>query len=197
MPASPSRRPPARPPARARNNLPAPTPYPKTPPPLQLVLLVFQLQLAMVASERDAVDAAARAVSAALEGGGGGGDAAPPDSPLVQQLKLHFNVLQVGAGACGLVWCKRIGVAAPWKLHFNVLHVGGGGLGASWRPEIPGECQGPPAPKPPCAVYAPRRRAEGVAALALQAQAPPCAWGPNQSPIATLNLPCPPARPPP
>ncbi|GBF89516.1 hypothetical protein Rsub_02088 [Raphidocelis subcapitata] len=82
----------------------------------ELVLRVFQLQLAMVSWDCAAVDAAAHAVTAALGGGGGGGGDAPPDSPLIQQLKLHFNVLQI-------IYSMRRG-------HFDQLVAEGGNQGA-------------------------------------------------------------------
>jgi hypothetical protein len=62
----------------------------------QIVLLLFQLQLALVAWDRASAEAVITAVGAALQAAGGGeGEGEQQDSPAVQQLKLHFNILQV------------------------------------------------------------------------------------------------------
>jgi hypothetical protein len=70
---------------------------PSPPLPPQLVLLMFQMQLAMVAWDRPSTDGVIQAIGAALAARGG----EDADGPLVQQVKLHFNVLQVWGGGAG------------------------------------------------------------------------------------------------
>ena len=84
------------------------TPSESPAPPLQphasqLVLRMFKLQLSMVAWDRRTTEEAIRDVGAALQGAGH-----QADGPVLQQAKLHFNMLQVGGG-----WGKGTGADRP------------------------------------------------------------------------------------
>lgn len=66
------------------------------------MLRLFQLHLCLLAWDREGADAAVTAATAALQRGAAGGEGGR-DSRAAQQLKLHFDVLQV---------CDTVGAAA-------------------------------------------------------------------------------------
>jgi len=66
---------------------------PFSPTPLQLVLRMLELQLCMVTWDRPGAEAVIAAVGAALQQDGSAQQ--QHDTPVMQQLKLHFNILQV------------------------------------------------------------------------------------------------------
>jgi hypothetical protein len=88
---------------------------------------MFQLQLCMAAWDRNGTDAVIQTVGEALMARDGLAGAEQPDTPLMHQIKLHFNALQVKAGP-GPTWPWRAHRRRAWvkQARHNAAQAGGG-----------------------------------------------------------------------